>query len=222
MVALVSDSMAQDKHDLRRSSALIAAFMPASWALRRPLSEKAVALLALPTYYASRLSPDASKLLKLLRFFDIVLAISSGIPRIARRPFAALGGLSRTLGASNVIARLASGCCGGNEKCVALMAGAPDTLCCWLVCELVAIPGGESQDLLLFRLLPGLFDFLSRSLLLGVSRALLAALMFTLHADLVVAVKCTAFVAASVDAHADGLLYAWYHRSRGTCSEQVI
>lgn len=181
-----------------------------------------MALLALPTYYASRLSPDASELFELLLFLNVVLAISSGVSRIAGRPLIALGRLSRTLGASNVIARLASGRCGRNKKSIALMTGAPDTLCCWLVRELVTIPGGQYQDLLLLGLLPGLFLLLSSCLLLGVSGTLLAALVFTLQADLVMTVKCTTFVAASVDAHADGLLYAWYRWSGSTRSEQVI
>lgn len=106
------------------------------------MPEQAVALLAFPAHYASRLSPDASKLFKLLLFLDIILAISSDVSRIARGPLIALSRLTRALGASNVIARLARGCCGRNKKSLALVAGAPDTLCCRLVCELVAIPGG--------------------------------------------------------------------------------
>jgi hypothetical protein len=162
-------------------------------------------------------------LFKLLLILDIVLAVGSDVTRVARGPLVALGRLSRALGASKVIAWLACSCCGGNKKSLALVAGTPDTLCCWLVCEFVTISGGEGQDLLLLGLLSGLFLLLlSSRLLLGVSGALFAALVFTLHTDLVVAVERTAFVAASVDAHANGLLYAWYQWSRSTCPEQVI
>ena len=182
-----------------------------------------MALLALPAYYASRLSPDASKLFKLLLFLDIILAISSDVSRVARRPLVALSRLSWALGASDMIARLACSCCGGNEQRVTLVAGAPDTLCWWVVCKLVTIPGSESHGLLLLGLLRGLFLLLLTSrLLLGVSWALFAALVVTLHAILVVAVERTALVAASMNAHADSLFYAWYQWSRSTCPEQII
>jgi hypothetical protein len=181
-----------------------------------------VALLALPTHYASRLSPYAPKLFNLLLFLDVVLAVGSSVSRITRGPLIALGRLSWAPGASSVVARLAGGCCGRNKKSVALVADAPDSLCCWLVCKLVAVSGGECESLLLPGLLSCLFLLLLTSrLLLGVSWALFAALVLTLHADPVVTVECTAFVAASVHSHANGLLYAWYRRSRSTCHEQV-
>lgn len=63
-----------------------------------------MALLALPAYYASRLSPDTSELFKLLLILDIVLAVGSDVTRVARGPLVALGRLSRALGASKVIA----------------------------------------------------------------------------------------------------------------------
>lgn len=63
-----------------------------------------MALLAFPTYYASGLSPDASKLIELLLFLDIVLAVSINVSWVASRPLVALGRLSRALGASGVVA----------------------------------------------------------------------------------------------------------------------
>lgn len=103
------------------------------------------------------------------------------------------------------------------------MAGAPDSLCRWLVGKLITIPGGEGQDLLLLGLLNSLFVLLlARCLLLGVSRALLAAVVLALHADFVMSVEGTALVTASVDTHTDGLLNAWYQGSRSACLEQLI
>lgn len=186
--------------------------MPTARALGGPLPKQAMALLALPTHYTSGLSPDASKLLKLLfLLLHIVLAISSNIPRIAGGPLIALGWLSRALGASNMVAGLARGCCGRNKEGFALVAGAPDSLCCCLVCKLVAVPGSDGQDLLFLGLLSERFLVpLTGRLFLRVSWTLFAALVLTLHTDFVMTVESAAFVTASMNAHTDGLLYPWY------------
>ena len=168
-----------------------------------------MALLAFPTHYASRLSPDASELFEFLGVHIVVLTVGCSVPRVAGGPLAAFGWVAWTLGASDMAARFAGGCCGGYKEGVALVAGAADALCGGLVGELVAVPGGDSQELLLLRLVSSLcgFDLLARCLFLGVSWALLAALVLALHAHLIVAVESAAAVAAAVHAHADGLLY---------------
>ena len=105
------------------------------------------------------------------------------------------------------------------------MAGAPDSLCGRLVRKLVAMPGGESQDLLLLLGLLNsllLLGFLAGCLLLGVPGALLAALVLALHAHLFVSIEGTAAVAASVHAHTDGLLHTRDQGSRSRCSDPLM
>ena len=123
-----------------------------------------------------------------------------------------------------MIARFARGCCGGGEEGVAFVAGAADALCGGLVGELLAVAGGDGEELLLAGLLGVLLgrSFLARSLLLGVLGALLAAPVLALHAHLVVAVEGAALVAAPVHAHADGLLDAGDQRARGGGDDELV
>ena len=104
------------------------------------------------------------------------------------------------------------------------MAAAPDSLRRRLVCKLVAGPGGDSQDLLLLGLLNSLVLLapLSGRLFLGVSGALLAALVLALHAHLHVTIEGTAAMAASVHAHTDGLLNARHQWGRSRCSNPFM
>ena len=181
-------------------------------------------LLAFPAHYASWFPPDASKLVKLFLHFDVIVAFSCSVSWIAGRPLVAFGRLSWAFCASGVIARFAGGSCGRHEQGVTLVAGASDSLCHRLVYEVVALPGGDSQDLFLLGLLKSLFvlGLLAGRLLLWVSRALLAALVLALHAHFLVSIKGTAAVAASVHAHTDGLLDAGDQGSRSECSNPLM
>jgi hypothetical protein len=182
-------------------------------------------LLALPAYYTSWLPPDTAKLLELLLLFNLVFALSLNISRIAVRPLVTFGRLSWTLGAPDMVAGLAGGSCGRDEQGLALVAGAPDSLCGRLVRKLVAMPGGDSQDLLLLLGLLNsllLLNFLTGCLLLGVPRALLAALVLALHAHLFVSIEGATAVAASVHAHTDGLLHTRDQGSRSRRSDPLM
>lgn len=181
-------------------------------------------LLALPAYYASWLPPDTAELIELLLLLNIVFTLSFDVAGVAGRPLVALRRLSWALGASRVIAGLAGGSCGRNEQGVALVAGAPDSLGSRLVCEFIAMPGGDGQDLLLLRLLNSLrlLALLPGCLLLGIPRALLATLVLALQAHLLVSIEGTTAVAASVHTHTDGLLYTRDQRSRSRCSNPLM
>lgn len=176
--------------------------------LRCSLAEHAVTLLALPSHYTPWLSPDTSKVLKLLVDFFVTFGLD--VSRIAVRPLGVFGGLSRTLCASDVTALLANSDSGWIEQGLAFVAGAPYSLCRRLVCQLIASPGGDSQDLFLLGLLNSLCvdALVGWCLLLGVPGAFLAALVLALQTHLVVSIEGSAAVAASVDAHANSLLHA--------------
>lgn len=188
-----------------------------------------MALLALPPYYASGLPPDATELLHgpLCVCVCLVLALRVDVPRVAGRPFVALGGLAGAFRAPDVIARLAGGGRGGDKEGVALVAGAADALCGGLVRELLAVASGHGQELLL----PGLLGILlcclllllaRRRLLLGIPGALLAAPVLALHTHLVVAVEGAALVAASMHAHTDGLLDTGDQRAGGRGDDELV
>jgi hypothetical protein len=164
-----------------------------------------VALFALPAYYAPWFPPDSAKILDLL--LDFLVAFSLGISGVAGGPLVELSRLSRTLCTPDVLALLAGDGCGWGEQGLAFVAGAPHSLCCRLVCQLVARPGGEGQDLLSLGLLSSfcLFPLVAWRLLLGVPGTLLAALVLALHAYFVVAIEGSAAVTAAVDTHANGL-----------------
>lgn len=181
-------------------------------------------LLTLPAYYAAWLPPDTSKLVELIVLFCLVFTLSLSISRIAGGPFVAFGWLSWALGTSDVAARVAGSSCGRNEEGIALVAGASDSLRRRLVCPLVARPGGDGQDFLLLGLLNSLFldALLSGRLLLGVSGALLAALVLALQAHFVVSIESTTAVAAAVDAHTDGLLDTRHQRSGSRGSNPLM
>jgi hypothetical protein len=108
----------------------------------RALAEQGVALLALPPYYASGLPPDAAELLHRPLCVRLVLALRFGVPGVAGGPLVALGRLAGAFRAPDVTARLASGCCGGGEEGVTLVAGAAYALGGGLVCKLLAVAGG--------------------------------------------------------------------------------
>lgn len=188
------------------------------------MPEQIVALLALPAYNSSRLSPDAPELLERLFHINVIFTIGRSISWIAGGPLVALGWLARALCAAGMAAGLADSSRGRNKQGLALVAGAANSLRGGLIGELVAVPGGDGEELLLLGLLNSLrvLGLVARRLLLGVPRAVLAALVLALHADLVVAVQIAAEVAAAVDAHADGLLDAGDQGRGSSGSEPLV
>lgn len=123
-----------------------------------------------------------------------------------------------------MLTRLACGSRRGNKQALALVAGAPDSLFRRLIYQLVARSGGDSQNLLLLGLLSSLlfFVFLARCLLLRISGALLAALVFALQAHFLVPVESTTAMAASVHTHTNSFLDTGRQGSRSWCSNPLM
>lgn len=193
-----------------------------------------MALLALPAHDPPWLPPDAPKLLERLLHVAVVVvvvvavAVGCNVAGVADGPLVALGGLARTFCAACMGAGGADGGRGRDEDGVALVAGAAHSLGGGVVGEVVAVAGGDGEELLLPGGVDGVLDvdlvlgLVGGRLLLGVAGTVLAALVLALHAHLVVAIEGAAEVAAAVDAHADGLLDTGGQRRRGSGGEPLV
>jgi len=194
--------------DLRFSEALVTTHVAATRTLRRAFQEHAVALFALPADPRAWLSPYASRLLQ--GTLELLVAVRLHVARIAIGPLAELRRVSGALDAPNMATLFAGGGGRRDEKAFAFVAGAADTLLWRLVGQFAARLCRDGQELLLlgsngaFLLL--LLSLVAGGPLLGIARALLAALVLALGAHLVDAVGSPAVVTSAVDAHADGFL----------------
>jgi hypothetical protein len=181
--------------------------MTATRTLRRAFDKQAVALFTLPLDPHAWLPPYTPGLVQ--HTLELCLAIGIDITGIAVGPLAELGGVSRALDAPDMAA-LSAGSGGWRDKQgIALVAGATDTLLDGLIGQLSTRPCRDGQQLLLLGS-TGAFLVLVLALvgdgpLLGIAGALLATLVLALGTDLVGAIRGSAVVTGTMDAHADRL-----------------